>query len=102
MMNKAILKQAQKMQQQLAKIQEELESATVEASAGGGAVTAVVSGQQKLLSIRISPEAVDAEDIGLLEDMVQAAVNEALEKAKAMAAQRLSAVTGGLSIPGLL
>ena len=102
MMNKAILKQAQKMQQQLAKIQDELESATVEASAGGGAVTAVVSGQQKLLSIRISPEAVDAEDIGLLEDMVQAAVNEALEKAKAMAAQRLSAVTGGLSIPGLL
>jgi len=102
MMNKAILKQAQKMQQQLAKIQEELESATVEASAGGGAVTAVVSGQQRLLSIKISPEAVDAEDIGLLEDMVQAAVNEALEKAKALAAQRLSAVTGGLSIPGLL
>jgi len=101
MMNKAILRQAQQMQAKLAKAQEELEKATVEASSGGGAVTVVVSGQQKLRSIKISPEAIDPDDAEMLEDLVLAAVNEGMEKAKEFAASQLSAITGGLKIPGL-
>ena len=101
MMNKQILKQAQQMQAKLVKAQEELEKATVEASAGGGAVTAVVTGQQRLVSIKISPDAVDPDDVEMLEDLVLAAVNEAMEKAKELAASQLGAVTGGLNIPGL-
>lgn len=100
MMNKAILRQAQQLQAKLAKAQEELEKATVEASSGGGAVTVVISGQQKLLSIKILPEAVDPEDVGMLEDLVLSAVNEGLEKAKELAASRLGAITG-INIPGL-
>lgn len=102
MMNKAILRQAQQMQAKLAKAQEELEKSTVEASSGGGAVTVVVNGQQKLCSIRISPEAVDPDDVAMLEDLVMAAINEAMEKAKELAASQLQALTGGLKIPGLL
>jgi len=102
MMNKAILRQAQQMQAKLVKAQEELEKATVEASSGGGAVTVVVSGQQKLCSIKISPEAIDPDDAEMLEDLVLAAVNEGMEKAKELAASQLSAITGGLNIPGLL
>ena len=101
MMNKAILRQAQQMQAKLAKAYEELEKATVEASSGGGAVTVVVSGQQKLRSIKISPEAIDPDDAEMLEDLVLAAVNEGMEKAKELAASQLSAITGGLKIPGL-
>jgi len=102
MMNKAILRQAQQMQAKLAKAQEELEKATVEASSGGGAVTVVVSGQQKLCSIKISPEAIDPDDAEMLEDLVLAAVNEGMEKARELAASKLNAITGGLNIPGLL
>lgn len=102
MMNKAILRQAQQMQAKLAKAQEELEKATVEASSGGGAVTVVVSGQQKLCSIKISPEAIDPDDAEMLEDLVLAAVNEGMEKARELAASQLNAITGGLNIPGLL
>lgn len=101
MMNKQILKQAQQMQAMLIKAQEELEKTTVEASAGGGAVTAVVTGQQKLVSIKISPDAVDPDDVEMLEDLVLAAVNEGMEKAKELAASQLGAITGGLNIPGL-
>jgi DNA-binding YbaB/EbfC family protein len=101
MMNKQILKQAQQMQAKLVKAQEELEKATVEASAGGGAVTAVVTGQQRLVSIKISPDAVDPDDVEMLEDLVLAAVNEGMEKAKELAASQLGAITGGLNIPGL-
>jgi len=101
MMNKAMLRQAQQMQAKLAKAQEELEKATLEASAGGGAVTVTVSGQQQLLSIKISPEAVDPDDVGMLEDLVLAAVNEGMEKAKELAASQLGALTGGLKIPGI-
>ncbi len=100
-MNKGMLRQAQQLQAKLAKAQEELEKATVQASSGGGAVTVVVSGQQKLISIKISPEAVDPKDVGMLEDMVMAAVNEGLEKSKELAASQLGAITGGLKIPGL-
>jgi DNA-binding YbaB/EbfC family protein len=101
MINKAMLRQAQQMQAKLAKAQEELEKVTVEASAGGGAVTVVVSGQQKLCSIKINPEAVEPEDVEMLEDLVLAAVNEGLDKAKEIAAQSLGKVTG-INIPGLM
>ena len=102
MMNKALMRQAQQLQAKLAKAQEELEKATVEASSGGGAVTVVVSGQQKLCSIRISPDAVDPDDVEMLEDLILTAVNEGMEKAKELAASQLGDLTGGLKIPGLL
>ncbi len=100
-MNKGMMKQAQKMQAQLMKAQEELGNATVEASAGGGAVTVVVNGHQEVQSIKISPEAVDPDDVTMLEDLVMAAVNEAMEKAKELAAGQLQSLTGGMKIPGL-
>ena len=102
MMNKNILKQAQQMQAKLAKAQEELGKATVEASSGGGAVTVVVSGHQQLLSVKIQPDAVDADDIEMLEDLVLAAVNEGMDKARELASKQLGEITGGLNIPGLL
>ena len=101
MMNKAILRQAQQLQAKLAKAQEELEKATVQASSGGGAVTVVVNGQQKIISIKISPEAVDPKDVSMLEDLVMAAINEGLEKSKELAASQLGAITGGLKILGM-
>ena len=101
-MNKNILRQAQQMQAKLVKAQEELEKATVEASSGGGAVTVVISGQQQLRSIKISSEAVDPDDIEMLEDLILTAVNEGMEKAKELAASQIGAITGGLNIPGLL
>jgi hypothetical protein len=101
-MNKNILRQAQQMQAKLVKAQEELEKATVEASSGGGAVTVVVSGQQQLRSIKISSEAVDPDDIEMLEDLILTAVNEGMEKAKELAASQIGAITGGFNIPGLL
>jgi DNA-binding YbaB/EbfC family protein len=101
MINKNLLRQAQQMQAKLAKAQEELGKATVEASAGGGAVKVVVTGNQQLLSVKISPEAVDPQDVEMLEDLVLAAVNEGMEKAREMASNQLGAITGGLNIPGL-
>ena len=101
-MNKNILRQAQQLQQRLAKVQEDLEQETVEASVGGGAVTVVVTGKQKLQSVKIDPSAVDPQDVAMLEDLVQAAVNEAMDKAQEMAASRLNAVTGGMKIPGIM
>ncbi len=100
-MDKRMLKQAQELQAKLIKTQNELANATVEASSGGGAVTVVVTGQQELRSIKISPEVVDPEDVELLEDMIMAAMNEGMEKAKELAAKRMGAITGGLNIPGL-
>ena len=101
-MNKNMLRQAQQLQQRLARVQEELEQETVEVTAGGGAVTVVVNGKQKLQSVKIDPAAVDPQDVGMLEDLVLAAVNEAMDKAQELAAQRMSAVTGGMKIPGLM
>ena len=101
MLNKKVIRQAQQMQAKMAKVQEELEKARVEASAGGGAVTVVVNGQQKLCSIKISPDAVDPDDVGMLEDLVMAAINEGMDKAQELAASQLGALTGGLKIPGL-
>ncbi|MDD5094714.1 MAG: YbaB/EbfC family nucleoid-associated protein [Dehalococcoidia bacterium] len=101
MMDKKMLRQAQELQAKLMKTQDDLAKATVEASSGGGAVTVVVTGQQEVKSIKISPEVVDPNDVELLEDMILAALNEAMEKAKALAAKQLGAVTGGMKMPGL-
>ena len=101
-MNKNILRQAQQMQKRLNEAQEALENESVEASSGGGVVTATVSGKQKLLSIRIDPAAVDPDDVSMLEDLVLAAVNEAMDKAQELASQRIGAITGGMNIPGLM
>ncbi|MCH8827257.1 MAG: YbaB/EbfC family nucleoid-associated protein [Chloroflexi bacterium] len=101
MMNRKMMKQAQQLQKQMVKMQEELEEATVEASVGGGVVKVVVSGKMKVESITIEPEAVSPDDVEMLQDLVLAAVNEGLEKAQAMASDRMGAITGGLNIPGL-
>ena len=98
MLNQNLMRQ---MQNRLVKIQEELANETVEASAGGGAVKAVATGQQKLVSIEIDPAVVDPEDVEMLEDLVVVAVNDALSKAQELASQRLSGLTGGIKIPGL-
>jgi hypothetical protein len=96
-----IMKQAQMMQQKMAKLQEEAAERTAEASAGGGAVKAVVSGKNQILSLTIQKDAVDPEDVEMLQDMVKAAVNEALAKVQSEMAEQMSKVTGGLNIPGL-
>ena len=96
-----MIRQAQKMQQDMMKAQEELESKSYEASAGG-VVTAVVSGKKEVTSVTIDPEAVDPEDVEMLQDMVAAAVNEALRGVSEISSQRLNAATGGLNIPGLM
>jgi DNA-binding YbaB/EbfC family protein len=96
-----MLRQVQQMQDRMQKVQKELESETVETSAGGGAVTVVVTGAQKLVSVRIDPEA--AGDAEILQDMVLTAVNEAMEKSKEMAAAKMQSVAAGLGLPpGLL
>ena len=100
-MNMNMIKQAQKMQQDMLKMQEELESKEYDAPAGGGMVKAVVNGKHELLSLSIHPEAVDPEDVEMLQDMVVAAVNEAMRKAEAEAAQNMSKLTGGLNLGGL-
>ena len=100
-MNRNMLRQAQQMQARLAKAQEELETAEVEATAGGGAVKVVITGSLRIRSIEIAPEVVDREDVEMLQDLVTAATNEALEKAQAMAQNSISAITGGFKIPGL-
>ena len=96
-----IMKQAQKMQAQIAKVQEELADKTVEASAGGGMVTVVVNGKQEVLAIKIEPEVIDAQDTEMLQDLVVAAVNEGLRKSQEMVAEEMKKITGGLQIPGL-
>ena len=101
-MNKRMIQQAQQLQAQLMKAQEQLASMTVEASAGGGAVTVIMNGQQQIQSVKISPEVVDPEDVEMLEDMVLSAVREAQAKAQEMATKQMSGLTGGLNIPGLM
>ncbi len=96
-----MMKQAQKIQAQIAKVQEELAQKTIEASAGGGMVTVVVNGKQELASIKIEPEVVDAKDVEMLQDLVAAAVNEALRKSQEMVSEEMRKITGGLNIPGL-
>ena len=96
-----MMRQAQQLQQRMMKLQEELESATVETTAGGGVVKAVVTGKLKLESIDIDPEVVTPDDVEMLQDLVLAAVNDGLEKAQEMASSRMSELTGGMNIPGL-
>ena len=98
-MNRNMMRQAQRLQAQLQKVQEELETITVEGSAGGGVVKVVMSGKQVVESVVIDPEA--AEDVDLLQDLVAAAVNDAFAKTQELAAEKMGAVTGGLKIPGL-
>ncbi len=97
-MNRNMMKQAQNQLAQLQKIQEELETMTVEGTGGGGAVKVVMTGKQIVESVTIEPEA--AEEVDLLQDMVLAAVNDASNKAQELAAQKMSVVTGGMNIPG--
>ena len=100
-MNKSMMRQAQELQARLVKAQEELADLTVEGSSGGGAVKVTITGQQKILSVKISPEAINPDDAELLEDLVLTAINEAMTKSQELAAERLSKITGGLKIPGL-
>lgn len=97
----SVIKQAQKMQEEMEKVQSDLEEKKVEAAAGGGAVSVVVSGKKELVSIEIKPEAVDPEDVETLQDLIMVAVNEGIKKADEMMTEGMSAVTGGLNIPGL-
>lgn len=96
-----IMKQAQQMQARIARMQQELEGREVEASAGGGMVTAVASGKMQLVSLKIEKDVVDPEDVEMLQDLVTAAVNEALKKSHEMMQQEMGKVTGGMSLPGL-
>lgn len=96
-----LMKQAQKMQQQLAEAQENLEQVTVDASAGGGMVKVTVNGQMMLESITIDPEAVDPDDVELLQDMIVAAVNEGVRGVTEIANKQMGAITGGMNIPGM-
>ena len=96
-----LARQAQKLQQQMTKMQEEIEAREFEATAGGGMATAVVNGKKELVSLTIKPEAVDPDDVEMLQDLVVAAVNEALRAAGDAMEQELGKMTGGLSMPGL-
>lgn len=97
----SMMKQAQKMQEDMQRAQEELASKTVEASVGGGAVSVSMNGQKQLLSVTISPDVVDPDDVEMLQDLVMSAVNEAVRKAEELASTDLGKITGGLNIPGL-
>ena len=97
----AMLKQAQKMQQEMLRLQEEQETKTFTAKSGGGMVTDSVNGKHELVSLEVNPEAVDPEDVEMLQDMVMAAVNEAMRSADAEAASNMSRLTGGLNLGGL-
>jgi DNA-binding YbaB/EbfC family protein len=97
-----LLKQAQEFQGRLAQVQEQLAKKTVEASAGGGMVRVIVNGQLVLQEIKIDPTVVNPQDAEMLQDLVQAAVNEGLKRAREMAAEEMSKLTGGLKIPGLV
>ena len=95
-------KMVRELQNQMMKIQQQLAEETVEVSAGGGAITAVMTGQQQLRSIKIDPSAVDPDDVETLEDLVVAAINEAITKSQELAANRMGVLTGGMKLPGLM
>jgi nucleoid-associated protein EbfC len=96
-----LAKMAQQMQAQMARVQEELGTMTMEGTAGGGAVKATVTGHQELVSVALDPSAVDPADVEMLQDLIVAAVNEALRTSRQTAEQRMAAITGGLRIPGM-
>ena len=97
----AMMKQAQKLQQEMIRMQQEQEAKTYTAAAGGGMVSATVNGKHELVGLQINPEAVDPDDVDMLQDMVMAAVNEAMRTADADAANNMSRLTGGLNLGGL-
>lgn len=97
-----VMQQVQKLQEEMLEAQEALGEETITATAGGGAVTVVMTGQQRIQSISIAPEVVDPDDVEMLEDLITAAVNEALQRSQELATERLGALTGGLRIPGLM
>ncbi len=96
-----LMAQVQKMQEEMAKVQEALSEEVLEVTVGGGAVRVLITGQQEVRAIEIDPELLDPEEVDMLQDMLVAAVNQAIEKSQALAAERLQSVTGGLSLPGL-
>ncbi|WP_415962639.1 YbaB/EbfC family nucleoid-associated protein [Collinsella tanakaei] len=96
-----MMKQARKMQEQLAQAQESMKDVTIDASAGGGMVKATVNGDLELVSIQIDPDALDPEDVDLLQDMIVAAVNEAIRGVSEVASKQMSSITGGFNIPGM-
>ena len=96
-----LMKQAQQFQTKMAKLQEELGQKTVEASSGGGMVTVVVNGQQEIVSIKIDREVVDPEDIDMLQDLILAAINDGLTRAKNMVNEEMGKLTGGLNMPNI-
>ena len=96
-----MMRQAQQLQKQMAKLQEEIENSKVENSVGGGVVKVVVTGKMIVESIEIDPEVLDSEDVEMLQDLVQTAINGAIEKAQELASTKMGALTGGLNIPGL-
>ena len=100
-MGGGMMKQIQKLQEEMVKTQEALAQETLTVTAGGGAVTIIITGNQRIQSIALKPEIVQAEDIEMLQDLIVAAVNEAIEASQALAAKRLEPLTGGLSITGL-
>ena len=102
MMNKNMLKQAQQMQARLAAMQDEIAVTRTEATAGGGVVKVAMIGGSKLESIKIDPEVVNPADVDMLQDLILAAMNEVMDNAQKIAADKMSAITGGMNIPGLL
>jgi len=96
-----LMKQAQQFQAKMAKLQEELGDKTVETSAGGGMITVVVNGQQEVLSIKIDPEVIDSDDMEMLQDLILAAVNDGLARAKKMVNEEMGKLTGGLNLPNI-
>lgn len=98
----AMLRQAQKMQDDMAALQQDLEQREYTATSGGGMVTVTIDGTYRIRSLKINPDAVDADDVEMLEDFVTLAVNEAIEKAKRTSDEEMSAITSGLNIPGLM
>ncbi len=97
-----MMKQAQQLQKQMMKLQEEIEASTVEHSTGGGAVKVIVTGKMIVQSIEIDPEVIDPEETEMLEDLIQSAINGAIEKAQELASSKMGALTGGLNLPGLM
>lgn len=96
-----VMQQVQKLQKEMARVQEELTTSTVEASSGGGAVKVVVNGRQQVVSLEIQKEAVDPEDMEMLQDLIVAAINEGLRQSQEMAANEMNKITGGMNFPGL-
>lgn len=97
-----LVRQAQQLQAKMQKVQEEMATRTVEASAGGGMITAVANGKQELVSIKVEREVVNADDLEMLQDLIVAAVNSALQKAQEMVSEEMKKLTGGMYIPGLM